>query len=1419
MRENRIRALAAAGLTLVLAGGAWGSELGQIQVVALPMEVPDVVSRSTDLGPCDPGRVLHIAVSLPYADPDGIQAFVDSVSDPASPSYRQFLTPEEVGDRFGLPDDQVQSVVNYLTSAGFQIDLVGKNHLSILADGTVAQAEAAFNTKIHEFQAHRADEPGNTRYFSCTTVPTLPATIAPYVIDVTGLENFTKPQHRILTPTQTRTLYGVAPMYSGGMQGQNRTVGISNWDGYRLTNVPLYYSQYSLPTPTGGVGSNITVITISGGAGSGSPGVEGDLDIQMPLGMAPLCSLRIYDGGNSDLIGVLTSEVNENLADTISESYGWNLGTSTATSAHNLHVSMSAQGITYMAASGDSGTTLEPYSYPDYEPEVLSVGGTVATVNGSGVRTSEVAWSSGGGGWSTKSISFNVLPSWQVGTNVPTTINKRLVPDVALHSGGSGGAYYFYYNGSLTSGYVGTSFASPVFAGALAVAEQQIISQGGLPPDGSGHRRFGRIQNLFYSQNGRSDVWYDVTSGSNGTLPNGSTSSAGTAWDFCTGWGAINFNAFAATQACSAPSITGQPGNQTACSGGSASFTVTATGATSYQWRKGTTNLTEGGNISGSTTATLTINPVGTGDAATNYNCVVTNSCGSATSNNASLTVNTLPATPTNPTATPPTICSGQSSVLSATVGGGETVDWFTGSCGGTAVTSPVSPTTTTTYYARARNTTTGCISTACASVTVTVNALPATPTSPTATPAAICAGQSSVLSATVGGGQTVDWFTGSCGGTAVTSPVSPTTTTTYYARARNTTTGCFSSACASVTVTVNALPATPTSPTATPPTICSGQSSVLSATVGGGQTVDWFTGSCGGTAVTSPVSPTTTTTYYARARNTTTGCVSTACASVTVTVNALPATPTSPLATPATICTGQSSILSATVGGGQTVDWSTGTCGGTAVTSPVSPTTTTIYYARARNTTTGCTSAACATVTVTVNALPATPTSPTATPATICTGQSSALSATVGGGETVDWFTGSCGGTAVPGGASPTVSPATTTTYYARARNTTTGCTSAACASVTVTVNALPVAPTSAASDRNNFCADDAGNISLSATGGSGTTLRWLTGSCTGTSIGTGNPLAIASPTATTTYYARWENTCGNSTCASVTVTVLALPVAPTSAASDRNNFCTDDAGNISLSATGGSGTTLRWLTGGCTGTSIGTGSPLVIASPTATTTYYARWENSCGNSTCASVTVTVNPLPDCTITPAPAQVCANSTGNTAAVSAGAATYAWGITNGTITAGGGTNQITYTAGATGSVHLTVTVTSAALCLCNNATDVPVVTCGATGACCSTSGTCAAMTSAACATAGGVYSGDGTVCRSGNLCPASCRGDMNCDGRVTFVDIDLFVAALAGESAWTGWPCPWLNADANGDLAVTFTDIDPFVALIGTTCP
>ncbi len=67
------------------------------------------------------------------------------------------------------------------------------------------------------------------------------------------------------------------------------------------------------------------------------------------------------------------------------------------------------------------------------------------------------------------------------------------------------------------------------------------------------------------------------------------------------------------------------------------------------------------------------------------------------------------------------------------------------------------------------------------------------------------------------------------------------------------------------------------------------------------------------------------------------------------------------------------------------------------------------------------------------------------------------------------------------------------------------------------------------------------------------------------------------------------------------------------------------------------------------------------------------------------------------------------------------------------------------------------------------------------------------------------------------FCPP-CPGDMNWDGRITFADIDWFVAALAGESSWTHWPYQWRAADCDLDGWVTFADIDPFVALIGTTC-
>lgn len=207
----------------------------------------------------------------------------------------------------------------------------------------------------------------------------------------------------------------------------------------------------------------------------------------------------------------------------------------------------------------------------------------------------------------------------------------------------------------------------------------------------------------------------------------------------------------------------------------------------------------------------------------------------------------------------------------------------------------------------------------------------------------------------------------------------------------------------------------------------------------------------------------------------------------------------------------------------------------------------------------------------------------------------------------------------------------------------------------------AAPVAPASASASPNPICSGSC--LTLSYSGGSGCELKWYSGSCGGTYVGSGNNLSVC-PTSTTTYYCRWEcPPCTPSTCASVTVMVIPPPTPPTSAGVDRNNFCADDSGNIELTATGGSGTTLEWYSGSCGGTPVGTGTPLIIPSPEVTTTYFARWESPlCSPSTCVSATVTVNPLPEApTGVPAdPATICEGES-TTLCVSGGSGdTCAW---------------------------------------------------------------------------------------------------------------------------------------------------------------
>ncbi|MCB0496923.1 MAG: hypothetical protein KDC79_12365, partial [Cyclobacteriaceae bacterium] len=241
----------------------------------------------------------------------------------------------------------------------------------------------------------------------------------------------------------------------------------------------------------------------------------------------------------------------------------------------------------------------------------------------------------------------------------------------------------------------------------------------------------------------------------------------------------------------------------------------------------------------------------------------------------------------------------------------------------------------------------------------------------------------------------------------------------------------------------------------------------------------------------------------------------------------------------------------------------------------------------------------------------------------------------TLGTGATAEWYDDAAFTNNIGNGNNLNITPApsVTTTYYVRFEGT---CNTTSAQNVTVTVDNASVAPTGALVDNPNYCDDNLplGGIILSYTGGSlgtGATAEWYDDAAFTSNVGTGNNLNInPAPSVTTTYYVRFEGICGNTTEQNVTVTVDLASVAPTSATVDFPAYC-DDAipVNITLTAVGGSlgtGATVEWYTDAAFTTSAGSGNPLVLAGPGTTTTYYVRYEGTCGNTTGQNVTVTVD-------------------------------------------------------------------------------------------------------------------------------------------------------------------------------------------------
>jgi len=420
---------------------------------------------------------------------------------------------------------------------------------------------------------------------------------------------------------------------------------------------------------------------------------------------------------------------------------------------------------------------------------------------------------------------------------------------------------------------------------------------------------------------------------------------------------------------------------------------------------------------------------------------------------------------------------------------------------------------------------------------------------------------------------------------------------------------------------------------------VCAGQQTSLNAYSGGGKpgyNYSWSNGL--GSTQTVNVNPTITTTYTVTITDVN-GCTAT---DQTV-VNINPAL-TVDAGANATLCNGQSIVLSASASGGTpayTYSWSDGLANG-ATRNPATTTTYTVTVTDSK----GCMATDVVTLTVggTLNL--------NATGATICAGATATISASATGGTSPYSYT--WNGT-LGTGATKTVTPAATTIYTVTVTDLN-GCTKSA--NATVTVNPNPTA--GATNDGPLTCTKT--SVTLTATGGG--TYAWSGG-------GTGSTKVVTTPG---TYTVTVTNTSGCSATASTTV-IQNSTVPTANAGSDVTITCAT-AQSATLTATGGG--SYSWNTGATTSS--------ITVSPAVTTTYTVTVTASNGCTASDAVIVTVDKTPPvASVTNDGPLTCLKSSVVMTANPATGVTYAW--------SGGGTAR-TKTVTTAGTYTVTVTNTS-----------------------------------------------------------------------------------------------------------------------------
>src|SRR5271170_1955396 len=502
------------------------------------------------MGQLAPDKIMNLDLVLPLRDQAGLDAFLKELYDPASSSYRHFLTVSEFTERFGPTQEDYDAVVRFAKANGFEVVGGTRDGMDVQIRGPVSAIERAFHVTMRIYQ-HPTE---NRTFYAPDREPT---TNLPFALwHVSGLDNYSIPHPMFVKRSDYAQAHGIdakdvvshattgsgpsasflgsdmRAAYATGttLTGTGQNLGLFEYLGTDLADLNTYYKNVKQTNTV-----PITLLSTDGTstscvdsrAGGRCDDTEQTLDMTQAIGMAPgLASLVIYVGStDTAIISAMTTH--NPLPTTIGCSWGWTPADPSTLDPY--FQKMAAQGQNFFAASGDSSTwSRRVEAWPADDAYVVSVGGTdLVTASAGGAWKSETAWTDSGGGISPDSIA---IPSWQQLAGVINSTNKgsttlRNGPDVSANAN-----FTFYVCADQTTctanEYGGTSFATPMWAGYVALINQQLAADS--------QSTIGFLNPTIYAQNVTSAYtadFHDITSGTSGSY------SAVTGYDLVTGWG------------------------------------------------------------------------------------------------------------------------------------------------------------------------------------------------------------------------------------------------------------------------------------------------------------------------------------------------------------------------------------------------------------------------------------------------------------------------------------------------------------------------------------------------------------------------------------------------------------------------------------------------------------------------------------------------------------------------------------------------------------------------------------------------------------------------------------------------------------------------------------------------------------------